>query len=149
MNWRDSYNPATSPSSSNSSSTHTTPSTPAHKHNYTAVVTPATCISEGYTTYTCSCGDNYTDNYTDMARHQWVEVWELLPVYESVPVYLCNKCESDVSDLLASGGTMIDHYNTGCESLGWHVGPVLKQVETGVVENQLVGYKCSVCGVDK
>ena len=32
-------------------------------HSYTSVVTEPTCTTEGYTTYTCSCGDSYvTDN---------------------------------------------------------------------------------------
>lgn len=30
-----------------------------HVHNYTTVVTPATCTEGGYTTYTCSCGYTY------------------------------------------------------------------------------------------
>lgn len=38
---------------------------PAHTHSYTETVTPPTCVNEGYTTYTCSCGDSYVDNYTD------------------------------------------------------------------------------------
>ena len=38
---------------------------PAHTHSYTETVTPPTCKEQGYTTYTCSCGDSYVDNYTD------------------------------------------------------------------------------------
>ena len=38
---------------------------PAHTHSYTETVTPPTCKGQGYTTYTCSCGDSYVDNYTD------------------------------------------------------------------------------------
>lgn len=38
-----------------------------HKHKYTAVKTAATCKQQGYTTYTCSCGDTYTDDYVDGA----------------------------------------------------------------------------------
>ena len=34
-----------------------------HVHNYTAAVTKeATCSEEGVTTYTCSCGDSYTES---------------------------------------------------------------------------------------
>ena len=39
-------------------------------HSYTATVTPPTCTEQGYTTYTCACGDSYRDNYTE-ARHQY------------------------------------------------------------------------------
>ena len=38
---------------------------PANTHSYTETVTPPTCKNQGYTTYTCSCGDSYVDNYTD------------------------------------------------------------------------------------
>ena len=31
-----------------------------HEHSYKAVVTPATCETAGYTTYTCSCSHSYT-----------------------------------------------------------------------------------------
>ena len=42
-----------------------TPTTPTHTHSYSKNVTPATCTKQGYTTYTCSCGDTYKDNYTN------------------------------------------------------------------------------------
>ena len=37
-------------------------------HKYTATVTPATCTTTGYTTYTCSCGDSYVSDYTESAH---------------------------------------------------------------------------------
>lgn len=37
--------------------------TTTHTHSYTAKVTDPTCTTQGYTTYTCSCGDSYTSNY--------------------------------------------------------------------------------------
>lgn len=43
----------------------------AHTHKYTAVKTAATCKAKGYTTYTCSCGDSYKDNYVD-GSHEYV-----------------------------------------------------------------------------
>ena len=46
----------------------------AHEHSYTAVVTPPTCTEEGYTTYTCSCGDSYIDDYVPAAGHKW-DAW--------------------------------------------------------------------------
>lgn len=33
-------------------------------HNYIPAVTDPTCLTKGYTTYTCDCGDSYVDNYT-------------------------------------------------------------------------------------
>ena len=38
------------------------PTKPAHTHSYTSTVTKAsTCVSEGVMTFTCSCGDSYTE----------------------------------------------------------------------------------------
>ena len=34
-------------------------------HDYDAVVTDPTCEADGYTTYTCECGDSYVETYTD------------------------------------------------------------------------------------
>ncbi len=51
-------------------------STPACEHDYVAeVTTPATCIAEGVTTYTCSkCGDTYTEAIPiDADAHEWGE----------------------------------------------------------------------------
>ena len=42
--------------------------------NYVEVVTPNLCISEGYSTFTCSfCSDSYIDNYTPAAGHSYGE----------------------------------------------------------------------------
>ncbi len=47
----------------------------AHVHNYTAEVTAPTCTEQGYTVYTCACGDTYTADYTDPTGHSYGE-WE-------------------------------------------------------------------------
>ncbi len=43
-------------------------------HNYQSVVTDPTCESEGYTTYTCSCGDSYVDNKVDALGHDYKKI---------------------------------------------------------------------------
>lgn len=47
--------------------------TPAHVHSYTAVVTAPTCAVQGYTTYTCSCGEYYYDDYVPALGHIYVD----------------------------------------------------------------------------
>lgn len=43
-----------------------------HTHSYAVTSTvPATCISEGSSTYTCSCGDSYTEAIP-LTAHNWV-----------------------------------------------------------------------------
>ena len=55
-----------------SGDTPTPPPTP-HEHKYSAVVTEPTCTEQGYTTYTCECGENYVDDYVDEKGHSWSE----------------------------------------------------------------------------
>ena len=42
-------------------------------HIYESVVTKATCLMQGYTTHTCSCGDSYTDSVVDALGHDYVK----------------------------------------------------------------------------
>ena len=49
------------------------PEEPEHQHNYSAVVTAPTCTEAGYTTYTCACGDTYTDNTVTALGHSFAE----------------------------------------------------------------------------
>jgi len=44
-----------------------------HNHSYTEKVTAPTCTSNGYTTYTCACGDSYNDKYTAALGHSYKE----------------------------------------------------------------------------
>lgn len=38
---------------------------PAKDHTYVSAITVPTCTEQGYTTYTCDCGDSYVDDYVD------------------------------------------------------------------------------------
>ncbi len=40
-----------------------------HVHNYNVSTTVPTCTEQGYTTYTCECGDSYVDDYVDATGH--------------------------------------------------------------------------------
>ncbi len=40
-------------------------------HSYKSTVTEPTCTAAGYTTYTCSCGESYKDNYTNALGHNY------------------------------------------------------------------------------
>ena len=51
------------------------PTGPGHKHSYQATVKEPTCYEQGYTTYTCSCGEIYIDDnsYTEPLGHNFVQ----------------------------------------------------------------------------
>lgn len=45
---------------------------PTHTHKYTSEIIAPTCQEQGYTLHTCSCGDEYKDNYTNATSHNGV-----------------------------------------------------------------------------
>lgn len=42
-------------------------------HSYDAVVTAPDCTNQGYTTYTCACGDSYLGNFVDAQGHSYID----------------------------------------------------------------------------
>ena len=42
-----------------------------HAHSYTALVNEPTCTEEGFTTYTCECGNTYVADHTEPLGHDW------------------------------------------------------------------------------
>lgn len=44
-------------------------------HVYVPTVTKPTCTKQGYTTYTCSCGDSYITDYVDPTGHSFSDRW--------------------------------------------------------------------------
>ena len=66
------------PTESYKPTTSSKPSTPTHTHSFSKTVTAATCTQKGYTTYTCSCGDTYKDDYINSSH--------------SYSKYKCTKC---------------------------------------------------------
>ena len=49
------------------------PDVPEHQHSYAEEVTEATCTEDGFTTYTCKCGDTYTGSKVAATGHTWSE----------------------------------------------------------------------------
>ena len=46
------------------------------KHQYAEEVTAPTCTEQGYTTYTCECGESYVDDYVEATGHSFGEWYE-------------------------------------------------------------------------
>ncbi len=49
------------------------PNSSAHTHSYASVVTAPTCTAQGYTTYTCECGESYVSDYVDATGHSYAD----------------------------------------------------------------------------
>ena len=64
-----------------------------HQHSYTAVVISPTCTEQGYTTYTCECGDSYKSDYTESTGHRYKYTDHNNDKLE----YSCEKCGSGVA----------------------------------------------------
>ncbi len=60
-------------------------------HTYEKVVTSPTCTEQGYTTYTCECGDTYVDDYTDELDHEYTSEITTAPTHlaEGETTYTC------------------------------------------------------------
>ena len=63
---------------------------PATGHSYTASVTPPTCTEQGYTTYTCACGESYVANYADALGHNFEYTDS-----EGLKTGHCSRCEAE------------------------------------------------------
>lgn len=63
---------------------------PEHSHDYEEIVTAPTCTEDGYTTFTCSCGDTYIDEVVESLGHNYEEThFDGNPGYT---VYTCSRC---------------------------------------------------------
>ncbi len=68
---------------------------PAHTHHHIAVTTPPSCITEGYTRYTCACGDGWVGDHTEMLGHNysdWTTTKEPTTEAEGQQTRTCSRC---------------------------------------------------------
>ena len=79
-------------------------------HTYVNTVIAPTCITEGYTTHTCSvCGNSYTDSVTTMIAHA-----------DNNGDSLCDVCGIDMATAPAAvTGFKLTHYAATTASLSW------------------------------
>ena len=80
---------------------------PAKGHSHEAVVTAPTCTEEGYTTYTCHCGDSYVDSITPAAGHSygdWVTVTEPTCTEKGEKKQICTACGDTLTEVIPARG---------------------------------------------
>ena len=78
-----------------------------HEHNYTAKVTEApTCTKDGVRTYTCDCGDTYTEPIFAIG-HKYVKI-VIKPTYlnKGYTLYKCSICTESYEDSYTSVKTV-------------------------------------------
>ena len=117
-----------------------------HVHNYVPTVTPPTCTAQGYTTYTCTCGDSYVADYVDPIAHtEGTAVKEndvpstcnTLGGYDSV-VY-CTVCNNEVSR------THVDYTEYAAHTPAAAVDENVKPATKKDAGSKDVVVYCSVC----
>lgn len=138
---------------------------PSHKHSYSASVTAQpTCTSNGTKTYTCSCGDSYTESIPAYG-HAWTHHdatghWgkeEVTPGWDE-PIYetrvVCGGCGAQFTSTQAAGEHIAMDFWDNCEN--YHT----EDVQTGTIHHDAV-YKdvwvedskaydsCTNCGATK
>lgn len=122
---------------------------PATGHKYTAQVTPSNCLDQGYTTYTCDCGDSYVDGYVEPLDHNMGD-WKITRKPEcDEPGELrrdCSRCEH--YELLtvhrrAFNGHTYEMYDLSmnwtdakafCENLGGYLVTITSEKEQKFIE---------------
>lgn len=114
--------------------TSTTDKNVEHTHNYeTSVVSPS--CAEGYTVFTCDCGDTYTGDYTDPTGHDYVSISETAAscLKDGSTTYECKVCGDSYKEKTADA---LDH------SYGeWYV-----VTEATLTSNGTQAKLCSRCG---
>ncbi|MGM9554164.1 MAG: hypothetical protein ACI3V2_07640 [Faecousia sp.] len=102
---------------------------PTHTHAYTSsVTTAATCTTDGVMTYTCACGDNYTEAIPATGHSYTGTVTkEATCGAEGVRTYTCSQCGDTYTEAIAKTGN--HSYSSSYDSA------------TGITT-----YTCSVCG---
>ena len=97
---------------------------PATGHNYIASVTAPTCTTRGYTTYTCECGDNYVDDYTNALGHKFTDgICERCGAEERTPEIVdSGSCGTNITWTLNSNG-MLTISGMGAMKAYYHSSP--------------------------
>lgn len=74
-----------------------------HKHSYTgAVTTPAACTATGVRTYTCSCGDSYTETIPATGHKYGSPTWSWTGNTSAKAAFTCQNDSSHTDTVTAS-----------------------------------------------
>ena len=136
-------------------------------HSHTAVVTEPTCTTQGYTTYTCTCGDSYVADYT-LADHEYEDTITLSTCSaQGYTLHECKNCDYSFKDnfkplaehqftsevtkapTCTEEGVLTTTYTCACNTVYKDVIPVIahsyKKVETIAPTCESKGYSVYAC----
>lgn len=139
-------------------------------HDYKPVVTPPTCQTDGYTTYTCSrCGDTYTSDRVEALPHAYDEPTFI--INEEKALFKCSACgyarkvDADIrtevkkeatcaeegilsytASVVFEGKTYSEEGEQAIAKLSHKPDVVKGYAPTCTEDGRTDGVKCSVCG---
>jgi hypothetical protein len=143
-----------------------------HVHEYEKTTEAATCEKEGLITYTCSCGESYTEVIPKL-EHEWIEETVESTCTENGYIKstcgLCGKEEIETLALVDHEWIILEEKEATCTEEGYikyickvcgeedtsvtekieHNFEVVEQKDPTCTETGYVLYKCSVCGEEK
>ncbi len=83
-----------------------------HTHNYTTEVIAPTCAEQGYTIYTCDCGNSYNADYTSALGHNFINyISNNDATFESdgTKTAVCERDGCNVTDTKIDVGSILTH----------------------------------------
>lgn len=85
-----------------------------HEHSYEALVTAPTCTEDGYTTYTCVCGDSYTKTVEASGHSYMTETVAPTTEAEGYDLHTCSVCGNQYKDNYTDKLPAETEPETGC-----------------------------------
>ena len=114
-------------------------------HTYNTTVTEPTCATDGYTTYTCSCGDSYIADEVDSIGHDYVMTETTATCKDAgTSTYVC-ACGDSYTEDAAALGHIDENLDVECDRDGCtaKVSPPADSVISTFTAN-CIGSKVSV-----
>ncbi len=109
--------PATTPEATAEPTATPEPTEAPHEHNYTeTITTEATCETDGEATYTCECGDTYTEPITAIGHvfENYTSNNDATYTADGTETAKCNNC--DVTDTRTAEGSMLTYTYTDMDA---------------------------------
>ncbi|MDO4815756.1 MAG: endonuclease [Bacillota bacterium] len=132
--------------------------TAAHSHSYTVTVVAPTCTEQGYTVYTCTCGDSYVADYTDTVGHSF-GAWKTLSAAtcteDGSAARYCSVCGAAESKVISAQGHSFGAWKTVSAATCTEDGSAARYcsvcgaAESKVISAQGHSFKngiCTICG---
>lgn len=118
---------------------------PMKAHTYTSKTTDPTCTKDGYTTYTCQCGDSYVADEVAAIGHNfgdWIVITNATCEVDGQKYKICSVCGNNETQVIPATGhshTAV-HIEKNCTEYGYTVYTCENCGDTYIVIDSENGY---------